>query len=112
MLSAGLRASCKLPANIRGRKRSKLATVFRNAAWLIAWDEARAAHVYRHHIDMAIRGNGIVFLGTSMMPMQLIAARGVHLAYGYLFIIAFNPHHLEAAQPGINYPWPAGTCAM
>ena len=38
-------------------------TVFRNAAWVVAWDEARAAHVYRRDIDVAIRGNEIAFLG-------------------------------------------------
>jgi 5-methylthioadenosine/S-adenosylhomocysteine deaminase len=38
-------------------------TVFRNAAWVVAWDEARAAHVYRCGIDVAIRGTEIVFLG-------------------------------------------------
>src|SRR5262245_31729721 len=38
-------------------------TVFRNVAWVIAWDEARTAHVYRRGIDVAIRGANIVFLG-------------------------------------------------
>jgi 5-methylthioadenosine/S-adenosylhomocysteine deaminase len=38
-------------------------TVFRNAAWVVAWDEARAAHVYRRNIDVAIRDSEIVFVG-------------------------------------------------
>jgi 5-methylthioadenosine/S-adenosylhomocysteine deaminase len=38
-------------------------TVFRNAAWLVAWDEARATHVYRRDVDLAINGSDIVFLG-------------------------------------------------
>lgn len=38
-------------------------TVFRNAAWLIAWDQERASHVYRRDVDLAIRGSEIVFIG-------------------------------------------------
>jgi cytosine/adenosine deaminase-related metal-dependent hydrolase len=38
-------------------------TVFRNAAWLVAWDEAQATHVYRRGIDLAIQGGDIVFVG-------------------------------------------------
>jgi 5-methylthioadenosine/S-adenosylhomocysteine deaminase len=38
-------------------------TVFRNAAWVVAWDEARAAHVYRRNIDLTIRDAEIVFVG-------------------------------------------------
>jgi len=38
-------------------------TVFRNAAWVVAWDEARAAHVYRRNIDVTIRNAEIVFVG-------------------------------------------------
>jgi 5-methylthioadenosine/S-adenosylhomocysteine deaminase len=37
--------------------------VFRNAAWLVAWDKARASHVYRRDIDLAIRGSEIAFIG-------------------------------------------------
>ncbi|HEX2338767.1 MAG TPA: amidohydrolase family protein [Hyphomicrobiaceae bacterium] len=38
-------------------------TVFRRAAWLVAWDDERASHVYRRDIDLAIRGSDIVFVG-------------------------------------------------
>ena len=38
-------------------------TVFRNAAWVVAWDEARAAHVYCRNIDLTIRGAEIVYVG-------------------------------------------------
>ena len=38
-------------------------TLFRNAAWLIAWDEARGSHVYRRDVDLVIRGSEIVYLG-------------------------------------------------
>lgn len=40
-------------------------TVFRNAAWVVAWDEARSAHIYRRGIDLAIRASEIVFMGKS-----------------------------------------------
>lgn len=38
-------------------------TVFRNAAWLVAWDAATARHVYRRDVDLVIRDGAIVFLG-------------------------------------------------
>jgi 5-methylthioadenosine/S-adenosylhomocysteine deaminase len=38
-------------------------TVFRDAAWLVVWDAARAKHVYRRHVDLAMRGSKIVFIG-------------------------------------------------
>src|SRR5499427_4158327 len=38
-------------------------TVFRNAAWVVAWDEARATHVYRRNIDVAMRDSEIVCVG-------------------------------------------------
>jgi 5-methylthioadenosine/S-adenosylhomocysteine deaminase len=38
-------------------------TVFRKAAWVVAWDDTRAAHVYRRHVDLAIEDAEIVFLG-------------------------------------------------
>jgi 5-methylthioadenosine/S-adenosylhomocysteine deaminase len=37
-------------------------TVFRNCAWVVAWEDVRATHVYRRNIDVAIRDNEIVFL--------------------------------------------------
>jgi cytosine/adenosine deaminase-related metal-dependent hydrolase len=38
-------------------------TVFRNLAWVIAWDDVRARHVYRRDIDVAIEDGAIVFIG-------------------------------------------------
>ncbi len=37
-------------------------TVFRNCAWVVAWDATRASHVYRRNIDVAIRASEIVFV--------------------------------------------------
>src|SRR5690349_14090277 len=38
-------------------------TVFRNAAWVVVWDEARGSHIYRRDVDVMIRGSEIVYLG-------------------------------------------------
>jgi 5-methylthioadenosine/S-adenosylhomocysteine deaminase len=38
-------------------------TVFRNAAWVVAWDDARAGHAYQRDIDVAIRGSEIIHIG-------------------------------------------------
>ncbi|HJU30943.1 MAG TPA: amidohydrolase family protein [Hyphomicrobiaceae bacterium] len=38
-------------------------TVFRSCAWVVAWDEARSAHVYRRGIDVAISGAEVAFIG-------------------------------------------------
>jgi 5-methylthioadenosine/S-adenosylhomocysteine deaminase len=38
-------------------------TVFRNAAWVVAWDEGRASHVYRRDLDVAMRASDIIFIG-------------------------------------------------
>src|SRR5437868_5841523 len=38
-------------------------TVIKNAAWVIAWDEASARHVYRRGVDVAFTDDRIAFLG-------------------------------------------------
>jgi cytosine/adenosine deaminase-related metal-dependent hydrolase len=38
-------------------------TLVKNAAWVIAWDEADARHVYRRNIDVAFAGDRIAFIG-------------------------------------------------
>src|SRR5215471_7953839 len=38
-------------------------TAFRNAAWVVAWDDARNTHVYRRNIDVVIENAAIVFVG-------------------------------------------------
>ena len=38
-------------------------TVIRNAAWLVAWDEATGGHEYRRDCDLAFRGNSIAHVG-------------------------------------------------
>jgi cytosine/adenosine deaminase-related metal-dependent hydrolase len=39
-------------------------TVIRNAAWLVAWNEATGGHEYRRDCDLAFRGNSIVHVGS------------------------------------------------
>ena len=38
-------------------------TVIKNAAWVIAWDEASARHVYRRNVDVAFTDDRVTFLG-------------------------------------------------
>ena len=38
-------------------------TVIKNAAWVIAWDDAAGRHVYRRDIDVAFTDDRIAFLG-------------------------------------------------
>jgi 5-methylthioadenosine/S-adenosylhomocysteine deaminase len=38
-------------------------TLIRNAAWVVAWDAARARHAYRRDVDLAFGGDRIVHLG-------------------------------------------------
>jgi len=37
--------------------------IIRNAAWLVAWDEATQSHFYRRDVDLAIEGETIVAIG-------------------------------------------------
>lgn len=38
-------------------------TVIRNAAWVIAWDEARGCHAYRRDVDVAFADDRLVHVG-------------------------------------------------
>ncbi|MBB3020017.1 cytosine/adenosine deaminase-related metal-dependent hydrolase [Microvirga lupini] len=40
-------------------------TVVRKAAWVVAWDEASARHVYRQDVDVAFSGTGILSIGST-----------------------------------------------
>jgi cytosine/adenosine deaminase-related metal-dependent hydrolase len=39
-------------------------TVIRNAAWVVAWDQAKQSHVYRRDIDLAFAGDRITAVGS------------------------------------------------
>jgi 5-methylthioadenosine/S-adenosylhomocysteine deaminase len=38
-------------------------TLIRNAAWVIAWDEAAGRHTYRRDTDLAFEGDRVAFIG-------------------------------------------------
>jgi 5-methylthioadenosine/S-adenosylhomocysteine deaminase len=38
-------------------------TLIKNAAWVIAWDEAAARHVYRRNVDVTFADDRVTFLG-------------------------------------------------
>jgi 5-methylthioadenosine/S-adenosylhomocysteine deaminase len=47
---------------LRGAK-AMPTTLIKNAAWVIAWDEAAARHVYRRNVDVAFADDRITFIG-------------------------------------------------
>ena len=38
-------------------------TLIKNAAWVVAWDEAASRHAYRRGVDIAFADDRIVFVG-------------------------------------------------
>jgi 5-methylthioadenosine/S-adenosylhomocysteine deaminase len=42
-------------------------TVIKNAAWVVAWDEAAGRHVYRRNIDLAFTDDRITHLGSDYL---------------------------------------------
>ena len=40
-------------------------TIIRNAAWLVAWDDAVQSHVYRRDVDLTIEGDAIAAIGNA-----------------------------------------------
>jgi cytosine/adenosine deaminase-related metal-dependent hydrolase len=40
-------------------------TIIRDAAWLVAWDEAAQSHVYRREVDLMIEGDTIAAVGSA-----------------------------------------------
>src|SRR5207248_8388118 len=38
-------------------------TVIKNAAWVIAWDEAAGRHVYRRNLDLAFTDDRVAYIG-------------------------------------------------
>src|ERR1700745_235551 len=37
--------------------------IIRNAAWVVAWDEAARSHVYRRDVDLTIEGHTVAAIG-------------------------------------------------
>src|SRR5579863_6624919 len=46
-----------------GDKPTAGTTVIRNADWIVAWSDARKAHEYLRHADLAFAGDRITFVG-------------------------------------------------
>ena len=43
--------------------RSPGTTLIKNAAWVVAWDEASKSHVYRQNVDVAFSGDALTHVG-------------------------------------------------
>ena len=66
--------------------------IVRNAAWLVAWDEAAQSHFYRRDIDLAIEGETIAAIGpagpTEHSDAVEIDGRGFAILPGFIDIHA------------------------
>ncbi len=77
-------------------------TVIKDAAWVIAWDEAARRHAYRRGVDVAFTDDRIVFLGKGFVGAadHVIDGGGVMVMPG-LIDIHSHPHH-EPLYRGIR----------
>jgi len=77
-------------------------TVIKNAAWVIAWDEASARHVYRHGVDIAFADDRISFVGRGFTgPADVTIDGRERLVMPGLIDIHSHPHH-EPLYRGIR----------
>ena len=77
-------------------------TVIKNAAWVIAWDEASARHVYRRGVDVAFADNRISFVGRGFAePADVTIDGRERLVMPGLIDIHSHPHH-EPLYRGIR----------
>jgi 5-methylthioadenosine/S-adenosylhomocysteine deaminase len=69
-------------------------TVIRNAAWVIAWDEAADHHVYRRGVDVAFSDDRIAFIGRGYRGTadRVIDGSGLMVMPGLIDLHA-HPHH-------------------
>src|SRR5437588_5361607 len=77
-------------------------TIIKNAAWIIAWDEASARHVYRRGVDIAFADDRISFVGrgfTGAADQRIDGA--ARLVMPGLIDIHSHPHH-EPLYRGIR----------
>src|SRR5947209_10830801 len=77
-------------------------TVIKNAAWVIAWDEASARHVYRHGVDIAFSDDRISFVGRGFTgPADVTIDGRERLVMPGLIDLHSPPHH-EPLYRGIR----------
>jgi len=77
-------------------------TLIRNAAWVVAWDEAARRHTYQRHVDLAFSDDQITFLGKNFSGIadRVIDGAGLMVMPG-LIDIHSHPHH-EPLYRGIR----------
>ncbi|MGR3662928.1 MAG: amidohydrolase family protein [Paracoccaceae bacterium] len=51
-------------------------TVFRNCAWIVAWDVETQSHTYLRNSDFAFRGNEIIYIGKNFTGTADVEADG------------------------------------
>ena len=77
-------------------------TVIKNAAWVVAWDEASARHVYRRGVDVAFADERIRFIGRGFAePADVTIDGRDRLVMPGLIDIHSHPHH-EPLYRGIR----------
>src|SRR6267154_1874827 len=77
-------------------------TVIKNAAWVIAWDEASARHVYRHGVDIAFADERISVVGRGFTgPADVTIDGRARLVMPGLIDLHSHPHH-EPLYRGIR----------
>jgi 5-methylthioadenosine/S-adenosylhomocysteine deaminase len=77
-------------------------TVIKNAAWVIAWDEASTRHVYRRGFDVAFTDNRISFIGRNFAgTADVTIDGGERLVMPGLIDIHSHPEH-EPLHRGIR----------
>src|SRR5438128_3762870 len=77
-------------------------TVIKNAAWVIAWDEASARHVYRRGVDIAFADDRISFVGRGFTgPADVTIDGRERLVLPGLIDIHSHPEH-EPLYRGIR----------
>src|ERR1700687_5232746 len=69
-------------------------TVIKNAAWVIAWDEALGRHIYRRGVDLAFGDGRIGFLGRDYTgPADRVIDGSARLVLPGLIDIHSHPEH-------------------
>ena len=77
-------------------------TVIKNAAWVIAWDEAAGRHTYRRDVDVAFADDRITHIGRDYAgPADRVVEGGTSLVMPGLIDIHSHPEH-EPLYRGIR----------